>query len=139
MPTYGRIYFAIGDGPETYVTIQHCPTEAGLLHLANALAGLTVARITRCEFISFTWCGHAESAGDYADTRMKGIIKFRDAEEERKLWAIPLPAPRQDLFEEVSGKMMLKNSIGELVTQAYSTASQQPFTYEHGWLVGNTY
>jgi hypothetical protein len=139
MITYGRIYFAVGAAPEHYITVQHCPDMSGLLQFADVLSGLTVARITRCELIFVTWCDHTESAGDYANLDLKGIIKFRDIDGDRRLWAIPLPAPRVDLFEEHDGKLQLKDDIGETVTSAYATMSGERFEYAHGWLVGNSY
>lgn len=136
--TYGRIYFAMDDCPECYITLQHCPSLSGLLTFANVLSGLTRASITRCEFVTVEWCDHAQTDGEYENLNLRGIIKFRDADEGR-LWCIPLPAPRSEIFEQSDSKMKLKQSIGEYVTNAYSLMSAQEFTYEHGWLVGNTY
>lgn len=139
MTTYGRIYFQIGAQPERYITLQHCSSESALLTFATTLSALTVARITRCEFISLTWCDHTETTGDFADLDMKGIIKFRDLDGDKRLWAIPLPAPHADIFTEDRGKLKLKTDIGELVTAAYALMSGERFEYAHGWLVGNSY
>jgi hypothetical protein len=139
MITYGRIYFQIGSLPERYVTIRHCADIDALKDFCVVLSPWTRSRITHCELIASVWFDSYESDGDYGDLDMRGIIKFRDRTEDHKLHTIPLPAPSDEMFEDVQGKLRLKESVGETITQAYCLMSGQPFDFEHGWLTGNTY
>ena len=136
--TYGRIYFQFGEAPERFMQIKHAADLVNLSAFCRALAPYSRAKITRCELVQITWFEDCvETPGDFQSLDLKGIVKFRD--DGGVLHALPIPAPIQDIFEDKDGKYAVKESVGEAITEAYQTMAAQTFTYEHGWLVGNTY
>lgn len=138
MPFYGRIYFEVNEEePATYITLQHVSGALQLVQFANVLSAYTRARITHVEFIEILFTEDSTTEGDWASCLLRGIVKFRDAE--HKLWAIPLPAPVDTMFQELNGTWQVKKEVGEIITAAYTAMSGQQFTYADGWLVGNTY
>lgn len=139
MPFYGRVYFEINEEePATYITLQHVASADRLVQFADVLSAYTRARITHVEFVEIIFTNDSVSPGDFDSCLLRGIVKFRDIEE--KLWAVPIPAPVNSMFELVGEHWRVKDSEGDLITAAYAAMSgNQEFTYEHGWLVGNTY
>lgn len=136
--TYGRIYFQFGEAPERFMTLKHAADLVNLSAFCRVLIPYSRAKITRCEIVTITWFEDCvETPGDFQSLDFKGIVKFRD--EVGTLHALPIPAPSQEMFEEKDGKYAVKRIVGEAITEAYQTMAAQTFTYEHGWLVGNTY
>lgn len=138
MPYYGRIYFEMNEEePATYITLQHVASADHLVQFANVISGYTRARVTHVEFIHIIFCTDETSTGDFDSCLLRGIVKFRDAD--RKLWAVPIPAPIKTMFEEDQETFRVKDGVGQILTAAYSDMAGSSFEYEHGWLVGNTY
>jgi hypothetical protein len=138
MPYYGRIYFEMNEEePATYITLQHVASADHLVQFADVLSGYTRARITHVEFIQIIFTEDNTSTGNFDSCLLRGIVKFRDTE--KKLWAVPIPAPVDTMFEVVEGSRQVKQAVGKLLTAAYTAMSNELFIYEHGWLVGNTY
>lgn len=138
--TYGRIEFRYGHLIPRTIEIKHCPDVASLNAFAVFLQNYTRAEVTKIEFVETYDITGAQSSGDFGDTRLNAVLKMRglDEDEDYKLTALIIPAPKDSIFEESGNYRKVLESVGQDLIAAYEAMSGKSFRYERGWLTGNT-
>lgn len=116
--------------------ITHGADLTDIVAYAGELQPFTRAAITRATCTLQAPLTNTPMVGEYSTTDIYAKIFLNDPVEEIR-YAIILPAPVSDMFEEVTGKgWRVKEAIGQQLAGYYSAFAGITLEFVDGWLCG---